>query len=115
MVDLHTQSSSQLRSLSRSRRGREPAREWTYRTKLMCTPKDRWMPAQFRQMKTPYGTEAQVGFLLGQSKHTCKDSPFRHARSATAFPHLPSRPGTPASNPAYACNLPCSPALPAAS
>lgn len=22
-------------------------------------------------MKTPYGTDAQVGFLLGQSKQTC--------------------------------------------
>lgn len=40
-------------------------------TKLRCTPRLRWMPAQERQMKTPYGTDAQVGFLLGQSKQTC--------------------------------------------
>lgn len=33
------------------------------RTKLMCTPRLRWMPAQDRHMNTPYGTEAHVGFL----------------------------------------------------
>lgn len=33
------------------------------------------MPAQLRQMNTPYGTEHQVGLRLGQSKQTCKHGP----------------------------------------
>lgn len=40
-------------------------------TKLRCTPRLLWTPAQVRQIKTPYGTDDQVGFLAGQSKQTC--------------------------------------------
>ena len=40
-------------------------------TKLRCTPRERCMPAQARQMNTPYGTDAHVGFFAGQSKQTC--------------------------------------------
>lgn len=43
-----------------------------HRTNDTCTPRLRWMPAQARQMYTPYGTEAQVGFFAGQSKQTCE-------------------------------------------
>mmetsp|Transcript_30195 Transcript_30195/g.57988 ORF Transcript_30195/g.57988 Transcript_30195/m.57988 type:complete len:243 (-) Transcript_30195:250-978(-) len=39
------------------------------RTKLMCTPMLRCVAEQSRQSNTPYGTEAQLGFLALQSKH----------------------------------------------
>ena len=39
------------------------------RTKVRCTPSERWMPEQSMQMKMPYVTEAHVGFLHPQSKH----------------------------------------------
>ena len=42
-----------------------------YLTKLRWTPSDRCTPAHARQMNTPYGTDAQVGFFAGQSKQTC--------------------------------------------
>ena len=42
-----------------------------YLTKLRCTPRLLCTPAQVRQIKTPYGTDDQVGFLAGQSKQTC--------------------------------------------
>ena len=38
------------------------------RTKEMCTPRRRWMAAQFRQMNTPKGTDAHVGLAALQSK-----------------------------------------------
>ncbi len=39
-------------------------------TKVRWTPSDLWMPEQSMQMKMPYVTEAQVGFLAPQSKQT---------------------------------------------
>lgn len=41
-------------------------------TNVTCVPSERWIPAQPRQMKTPKGVDAQVGFLAGQSKQTCR-------------------------------------------
>lgn len=50
------------------------------RTKLRCTPRLRCTPAHDRQMNTPYGTDAHVGFLAGQSKQTCRESVFEISR-----------------------------------
>ena len=41
-----------------------------------CTPNDRWTPEQFRQMKHPRFTEAQVGPLELQSAHLLFSSSF---------------------------------------
>ena len=40
------------------------------RTNETCTPSERWMPEQFRQMKMPCLTDAQSGFRVGQSAQT---------------------------------------------
>ena len=49
---------------------RAPQKTPNHLTKVRCTPSDLCTPAHARQMKTPYGTDAQVGFLAGQSKQT---------------------------------------------
>lgn len=41
-------------------------------TNVKCTPNDRWTAEQSMQMKTPYVTEAHVGFLELQSKQTLR-------------------------------------------
>jgi hypothetical protein len=40
-----------------------------YRTKDMCTPRDRWTPLQLKQIKMPWGMEAHVGLMVPQSTH----------------------------------------------
>jgi hypothetical protein len=79
---------------------RKPPPPHAHLTNETCTPRLRWMPAQARQMYTPYGTDAQVGFLAGQSKHTCggrvhaRRGAARIERRFAAGPRPPS-PGGP--------------------
>mmetsp|Transcript_14660 Transcript_14660/g.41521 ORF Transcript_14660/g.41521 Transcript_14660/m.41521 type:complete len:212 (-) Transcript_14660:61-696(-) len=42
----------------------------TLRTNVVCTPMDRCVAEQSRQRKIPYVTDAHVGRVAGQSKHT---------------------------------------------
>ena len=49
------------------------------RTNDMCTPRERWMPEQFVQMKMPRLTDAQRGWREGQSAHSWFSGRFKHA------------------------------------
>ena len=63
----------------------------------MCTPSRRCVPEHSRHMSVPYVTDAQEGFLAGQSKQTrslCFAFILRKTSSTTAFGTSASGSGT---------------------